>query len=644
MKHNYFSSDDKKSFMDLFHAAISDSWYASSMKGIEIMAEGVIFVNKDGKVMNEVPTVDAERAIDLFGVNNQDWSRSFHKTWNKVTTADKTLLAFEQIVNYFSTYGMEMMGLPSMPIVPVEKIFSNPDQIPDIKAFTVIRYVSEDEAVAMIKEYLIKTKAPNKNKVSEISGLMKYVAMDSEDIASFELRVIRYDQLGLVPQAGEEFLRYLIYKLTGKTLLIKSKSTIRELKIPHGDTYKLLQKADMTKLAEIFYRYKPLFLALKSHPNCAPYINKLRRMADKYHKPMSDVNMQNLSKLCYEKRYDEVRKVLQSCTTRQLIKINNFATNESCRGDYTTYNIRNGKAYLKKDEHHLDGNRLVAMDFLQSSTFEMLMERCTKSNTQKGKVFYIPDYVNYAAPVTEKQFIGNIPYGTCIEVPKGNYLVTAVHWKNHQMRTDLDLHLQSVDEAFGWNGEWRDDSRQVMYSGDMTDATSGAVEAFRIFLKDDDRFLLTISEYSGEDNAPFEFFMTTKGDQFKDSGYWDRPAESVCDVKDALFTPIPMWFNGSRSQSIGFLHGHGFYFYGGELGNKITPNSELYKGFIKGLETELETHLSINPIITASGGTIIDDHTYARLTDEEKAEVIDLSPSNLTARTLLDFVDFDEVQ
>ena len=622
---------DYKTFAKLFHALpeINDFY----VDAVEAFKTGIIFVDNIG-VLHNIPRSYESLVIDEFGLNNTDWSKTFHKSWEKVANAPIEQLAFEQMIHYFSTYGLESLGLNANPVIPVEKVLVDFDAFPNFKAFTIIHRVSESEALEMIKEYLRKTVAPHKDLVNGIINLMQFTDISVDEIQSFELKVARCDQLGIVPENPVDFLRYVIYNLTGKTILVKDKETINAIKY-HGAIGRVnvfrdyFSKANITALASIFYRYKPIFLAFKQFPNMSSYINRLRRMAPSYHKPIDDVNVQNFSKLVKEGRIQAAQNVLDKCSGRQLIKLLNFFMSPS----NNVYNIRNGKLYVKETTDK-DGNETIESMIAKAfKTAELMVVRAWMKHYKNklfGKIFYLPPYIDYAAPISEKQFIGNIPYGSSVDGSKDKAITAAIHWNNYKGRcTDIDLHMVSdKGQHFGWNGYYRDSNADtVLYSGDMTDATNGAVEAFRFTPSEDETFMLSVNNYTVYNDTPFEFFMTEV--DFEDM--------SMVDVSNALFPAIPLKFSNANSNTIGFFDNNHFFFYGGELGCDLVPKRELYADALKATKNRVENMIGIDTIILCAGGQIV--HSLDNLTEEEIADVIDLSPNALTARSLLDIVD-----
>ena len=121
-------------------------------------------------------------------------------------------------------------------------------------------------------------------------------------------------------------------------------------------------------------------------------------------------------------------------------------------------------------------------------------------NKLKDKIVYIPENVVYTLPQSEKQFNGNIPEGSYIEVKKDDDMLVGVHWKNFEdERIDLDLHMQNKSEQYGWNTSYRSKSENFYFSGDVTDAVlpKGATEVFYIGKSCENKaFLLTLNDYT----------------------------------------------------------------------------------------------------------------------------------------------------
>lgn len=395
--------DDELSIIKYLHTATFDSVCASAdFDATVALKYGLVFVDDNGNVLRKLSKPFVEAVIQKLGLNNEIWSNTFHKSWEKVENAPIEQLVFEQLVHYFSTYGMEMLGLETMPLIPCETVISNKDALPSIKAFTVIRVVDYNTAIAVVKNLLKTIKAPHKNDIGAYIDLMEYTNLKVDDITSFELKIARCKQLNTVPTNGQDFVRYAIYVTTGSTLIIKNDITIARIKnyclqYPR-EAFNLLSKGDEIELAKVFYRFKPLLLAFKTSKPCKPIVNRIRRYATTHHKPLSDVNLANVMKLVSENRIEDAIKVLENADNRALVKLINFATS-SANSDTKIYNIRNGSTFVtERKTENTKASSLVTMCLAQLAIRNV--------NKLAGKTFLIPDYVDYPVPISEKQMIG----------------------------------------------------------------------------------------------------------------------------------------------------------------------------------------------------------------------------------------------
>ena len=322
---------------------------------------------------------------------------------------------------------------------------------------------------------------------------------------------------------------------------------------------------------------------------------------------------------------------------RELIKVRNFAhMNRICQGSVIeAYNIRNGKIHLEEGKDRTAG--FVGADVMDEVLAQELCNRtCHKL---AGKIFFIPSYIDYCAPVSEKQFIGNIPYGTKFSFP--NTVSLGIFWENYKNeRTDLDLHLTTPSDSFGWNASYRDGERTVLYSGDMTDATNGAAEAFYTnYSKLDEPYILRANNFTGMPDVPFKFICTESQFEASTRRMWGPPATCPIDISKTLFPPIDLKFKGTNSQTIGLGRRNVFYFYGGELNSGIIPDLSKYREYMDALYARTSTSMTLRTLLLMAGARVVSESRYEQLTDEEKAQVVDLTPSMLTRTTLIDLVD-----
>ena len=598
---------------------------------------GIMLITANGKLYNNyVMGDDAAQIFATYDVTH-DAIQTFHKSWEKVANEDYVTLLAEQIAHYFSTYGLEAEGYRALPLVPVEELIADPNARPSFKSFRPVLVMSSIGAQKVIDTTLRSTKAPHRMKMKYYEEYVKNTTLTDSDIASFELRIMWYKHNNTVPQNGQDFIRYALYTLTGATLIIKNNRTITSLKraIQHNCdvAYGLLSKANPFECAKVFHRFKPFFLAFKQEERCKFLVNRIRRLAETYHQPLSDVSIQNFSKLCNEGRITECRDLLQNTSMRNLIKLYNFYSDRvlmNKNDNISAFNIRNGKIHIEED-CKIGVPSSIRLAFVNAM-------RAKANNIYKDKIFYIPDYIIYTAPTTEKQFLGAIPNGTIVCGPQNKAFSAAICWDNYKgRRTDLDLHMVGVDRSYGWNSLYRDnDENAVLYSGDMTDATYGAAEAF--YFKPNGRdFVLTANNFTGEIGVPFKFFISESKPVQRNWRYTPTPP---IDVESAIFPPIPLNFPDPNGCTLGMFIGSDFVFYNGSLDMGRVPDRSRYPDFIKAMKRKFNGMMSLHTYLSICGARVVSD--LSLLTEEEQKKVIDLSPENLTTETLMNLVDIDK--
>ncbi len=268
-----------------------------------------------------------------FGLTVEQMNSSFHKSWAKVKYASMEQLVVEQIVHYITTYGFKSLGVysESTVYIPNEKL-----EIPRLKegiTLIVINGYTEEKIKEKLLNLLRSGIALKEDTVKDVVDVALFVELDEEEIATIrnkETKAVLYDFLGMIPENPVEFLRYAVYKATGKTLLIKDRYTIRT--ISEKDNIDVLalflkykQSYGLERLAEVFYRFKPIFLAFRTHRQLKATINKVRRLAKKYHKPMERDYLNDVTAMIKRRELDleELKEALRKANTFRKIRLAN---------------------------------------------------------------------------------------------------------------------------------------------------------------------------------------------------------------------------------------------------------------------------------------------------------------------------------
>lgn len=537
--------------------------YSSSLNNQEVYSKGLIF---DGIVNQAV----IDKAIEMYGKKPEEWNATFHKSFSTVKNTPIEVLVAQQIMHYITTYGFENLGIYNQDLVyiPYEAL-----EIPELEEdipMVVIHNINAEQLNERLLNLLTSGIALSKQTVQDVMELSDYIDVDRfDEIVNKEVKIALYDKYGVVPKNNVDFLRYLVFKTTGSTLLIQSRDLIKSIKnsdiekpYEYLSTY-VSRNNGYKKLAEIFLRYKDIFIAFRRREgkyakSINKILNKVRKMADTYHKALP-VNILDRLTSIYgvicgghifrfhynektAKKVEDIETVVDDETILQLLDnvpvfreiriLNSIRYRLNENSSVAVYKIRNGKTYIDNLDKKMDSDKLEAQRLLEKLISNHLEARLAKQ--LRDKTVFIPENIDYKAPTSEKQFIGNIPIGTTIEAPRTKNMIIGVHWKNlggdddsyySGNRVDLDLHMVNQQEHYGWNGSYSSD--RIVYSGDVTDAKlpNGATECFLIS-KNVDRteFLVKLKKFtSNKQDVPYEIIIASTDDDEVEKNYVINP-------------------------------------------------------------------------------------------------------------------------
>ena len=576
-----------------------------------LLHSGIIFIDENDLPMSSVPKAIAQTAISFYGYNNETFNRTLIESFATVANMPRDEFYLTQILHYLTTYGTNF----TTPFVVGARTFT-PEETKALK-ITIIRAESASRSLERINELFATTVAPKAQNVHYYRALAPLATIAPEEVKSRELMIMMCAERSIRPSDPETLFRYLVYCATKETLIIKNKSLIGMIKRAAHNNIELinsLTEDEMKALASIFYRYKPLFLAFKT-PETASVINKIRRLAVKYHKPQSANTIKNFVNLSSK----EQATIIARATNRELIKLYNALAVPS---DIRLFQIRNGKIWVREEEK--EGK--VSDKICAASAIGIELHKRLKN--YRGMTVYIPRGISYAVPYSEKQFSGAIPWGTAIgATDKENVFTIGVHWVNDpdESGCDLDLHAHTPTRHFGWNSDYISGDGEIIYSGDMTNAPApkGAAESFYIN-NVNEPVILTLNAFNAKSNKQFQFFMTEGED--------DKMRErATFDASKLISAPLPLAFADKSSLSLGIFDNKTFYVYGGNVAEGAVPSRD-YPKFIEALLNRMSSTYRFEALASALKINIVHEAP-------KDTPFLDLSPEALTVNTLLDFVD-----
>jgi hypothetical protein len=433
---------------------------------------------------------------------------------------------------------------------------------------------------------------------------LKYGFTGNEVIRNKEAIIKIADVYGHYPSNPVEFLRYIVYRSTNSTLLIKDEVTIETIKASNFNPEIAFNKFGLEKLASIFNRFKRIFLAYKRH--CPGTINKISKLSKIYHKPM----VQNpLNLLTTRLLSDKDTHWLDNATPYALFKCLNALYTRMDGQETFAYRIRNGKSYVK------NSGRCKSISFA-AMNFDFIIDYLKSKYDLTGKTFVIQDGVYYALPTSEKMFVGNIPTGTRFV---GEKLVVGVHWENSYGARDIDLSGLNIGGKVGWNSSYNYRNK-LLYSGDITNAPNGAVEYLHAKNGLDSPTLVQTNIFNGDDDCRYDIILS-QGDEIN-RDFMMNP--------NNLFLNIPT--NSVQKQTIlGIFTPQGqdqvFTLLNFGAGNlRISGSSNISAMYTKALFEQWHYPFTFNTLVMQLGGTIV---TTMADVKEVNDSIYDLSLENL---------------
>lgn len=570
-----------------------------------------------------------DRVIKECGLTPEQLNSSLHKSWDKIENAPEMQLVFEQIMHYITTYGFEMLGCYSEDTVyiPYERL-EIPELQDNIKLKVIKGYTIEElkEKLLGLINSGIALKEDTINDIVEVSKLVGLTQSEIENSKNKEVKVRLFDDLGLVPGNPTEFLRYVIYKMTGETLIIKNNYLIEKIKESNYDPslefkqYNITNRFGFKTLAKSFNRYKPLYLAMKKSKDMNTIVNRIARLSKDWHEPIKEDYLNTITEKIKNNEpisFELITELNKANIWRKIRLL--YAVNMLGKSESSLYKIRNGKAFAKE----ADTGSYYTDDIVKAIRQSIVSD--IKDNV-KDKKIYIPNYINYALPSSEKQFTGNFPSGTSVTIDED--MIVGINWFNvHGNRIDLDLSIIDENGKTGWDSTYRNDERTVLFSGDVTNAggKNGATELFYIKKQAPSPKLMFVNyyNYSADVEVPMNIIVAKENPKSFKNNYMVDPnnllsvAKSTVNKKQKILGLIIPEENHTK-----------FYFCESYLGNNITSSGKDYVTHTrKYLFDYYRNMIDFKDVLKEAGATIV---------EEMSEEIdIDLSPENLEKDTII---------
>lgn len=562
-------------------------------------------------------------------VSGENLNKSFFKSWETAKEISDEDRLREQIMHYYSTYGFKAMGVYSD-----EYIYLPPGQteLPEPLPVLVIEGSSRTSLASRCID-LLNGVALEQKTIERIFNVLEFLGynFNAERVSHLrnkEARAIAAKRFGILPTDPDDLFRYIYLDATGgKSLVIKNQDTYDKI----AETrYQLptLSTDQLRQLAHNFNRHKPIWLAIKkAHSNNAPIVNAISRRSKTEHRPLPKNPLDELTNPNLGFSREEIISTANRVSLARLVRAYNGVSAYYNADGSRFYMIRNGKGYAT----HKDRPNLRALISHKRLLRTLISSRINLIFRSRPKI-YMPNFIDYAYPTSEKQFVGNYPTGTRIDIPKSEeYTLVGIYWKGSG--DDLDLSGVSGSHKVGWDRQWNSvnskEEHDVMYSGDVTSAPNGATEF--LYAKDIERtYLVKVNAYSVAypEGYPYKLILG-HGSNIKKNHIID-PSKVVFSADLEL---------AQRETVVGILdreNNDGLSFYLANQGSgigRVSVFGQFQWDIEQYLLAKVRSQLRLSDVLA---GYLVDEDSL------DEAD-IDLSPSKISKDTLLSLFDEQKV-
>lgn len=410
---------------------------------------------------------------------------------------DPVELIRKQMLHYIEIYGLGAPGLFDLEVTTGKIIKAN-----------YVSGVTETWVRTELRD-LLRTNAPVKN-VEDIKNLVQHLKIIplADDVANAELRIALYDlsQSGNFSN-GDDVVRYMCYQATGSTLLIKSKEVVDAIassSFARGTSIVRFLENHAEVLAQVFNRHKRLIMAAKK-PATRAVINKISRLSKTKHVPVYEAFSKRFVSSALNGNVASYA-ALDSMSLRDRFKFLNLLEHKKQRHTEDVFIIRNGRA-------HLEPNRPVySLEDINRVIDEVVASLGRSLVHLKDQNILLDPNVDYGLPISRKQTLGQLPFGTRI-IADGKDISAGIYWENEWGANDLDLSSIDTDgNRIGWGSYSAYSDRDIVYSGDVTYAPRGAMEFMTSKTSLNYPYGLLVNVYSGGSDASLELVVGERAD------------------------------------------------------------------------------------------------------------------------------------
>ena len=570
---------------------------------------------KKGYVVD--PACCNQRVVDFLNSIPNNYNTTFYSSVADVVERNRFELLVDQVLHYASTYGsMDTVS----PYIVNEHFGEEPVLSIDFSDCKVIKPITKTEIGIKVQDMLASGIALKGETLDNLFSLIEEFnfQIDINVVKNIEAKMKLYALLDILPNSADEMVRFVVYQITGDTLLIKNRELIAKISYDYSSTdmvkiHNQMVRFGLEELSSVFFRYKPLFLALRRGTIMRKLVNKLRKLANKHHKPFVAGYWETI---LTKKNFDVQELIAKSKTISnfKLVRLIKAIDVKSSGSNSKFFLIRNGKTFIKPNDNNVVPSRLLWIrEILMESLINNIREKTTILDFKRVKH---PTNLRLAVPTSEKTYVGNIPFGSYI-IPSKSNSIFGINWFGDDGAQDLDLsYMDLKGNKMGWNSSYYNEERSIVYSGDVTRANPEACE-YMFCKKGLADGVIYVNAYSAQPDSKYRFFIGQTNDDFTVSR--ETPSENMIDFS------APMSITGE--QCVGFYVDGRIYFSDLNQGNnRVSSTSRRMIETIEHFVSTKDSFVYWDEILTLAGCKIVvdDEECDVDLSDGDVSTMISL--------------------
>lgn len=598
-----------KQIVEKFHTLVKESTPTTEdfkTNFISLLKNGIILSNPTKATKSYT-----EMLIGLFGVNTQAVNSTFFKNFEEIESLSDLTKHILQFINYLTINDKE---------IPSFILNNKPEAVEYIKNnFTVIDCISEADFKQKVLD-LINSGAALSD-VESIFSIFEFFNWNFIESKNKEFNIRYYVKNNIIVEDIDTFFACLYCILSDKTTFVKDDFFDISLTIS-PNIEKAIQfiknytkQYGILKFASNIRRYRDVLLFLRSEGDeeYKPLFNKILRLNKKFNNPKTYPISTKLSDTNFTISQEDLDKYLESANIYQLIRYYNILTSSITQNGKSfpyVYKIRNGKTFVKEEEKHKN----VPLLFERRNS---VLSAIKKKYDFTDMKFYIPKNQKIGMPTSEKNFIGDIPFGSSITMDKKfNF---GIYWQGRpNQHIDFDLSFaEDSGEVASWDNDYNiEDS--LYFSGDMTSLNDKgyASEVFAIKNTYQSGFFTNTLFSNNSEITPYEytFFISS----------YNKDNVNVIDNGDKIYLSGKSSLDESNSETIAYLNNNTVYFITNGFGTGRVANYSLINNMQEFYTNKLDNMMTLNKLIHFLGGNVVEDYS------EGDDNIINLDLANIT--------------